>query len=218
MLFVGYDSTRENITGVADSLRHNLPRFYPSPLVDAMIVSEEPARDDIYAPYQELIIIGHSLGGLIVRRALADCAQLWLNEPKHAHSQRPSILDAKVRLFSPASAGFRAAGLLGTVKASGIWPALEMYLRRSSAFTDLQPGSSTLSDTRNRTQLLATQPGLEALRAELLWANPDDVVLPERYDTDAYWDSISGQTHRSVCKPNTNYPAPWLFARAGRYR
>ncbi len=38
LLFIGYDSTRENITGVADRLRAGLERFYPAPLAEAMSV------------------------------------------------------------------------------------------------------------------------------------------------------------------------------------
>jgi pimeloyl-ACP methyl ester carboxylesterase len=76
LLFVSYDSVRENITGVATRLRRELPGFFPEP-ADRLIETCSSVRE-ISRPYDELILVGHSLGGLIVRRALADCAQQWL--------------------------------------------------------------------------------------------------------------------------------------------
>ena len=141
MLFVGYDSGRDNITAVADRIRKNLRYFYPLPHPPAMNLGGAAPREDTSTPYEELVVLGHSLGGLVLRRAMADAAQARLDdEAAGAEPRCQEILDAKLRLFSPASAGFRAAGLLGAAQASGLGPALDMYLRRSSAYTDLQPG------------------------------------------------------------------------------
>ncbi|WP_024477443.1 alpha/beta hydrolase [Arthrobacter sp. CAL618] len=217
MLFVGYDSKRDNITAVASRIRDRLPDFYPTPHQGAMTVGGIPARADTTSSYKELIVVGHSLGGLIARRAMADAAQEHLDSSDASTApDNTEILDAQLRLFSPASAGFRAAGLLGAVRASGLWPALFLYLSRSSAFTDLQPGSTTLLDTRRRTEALASTYG--SLRARILWASPDDVVIPERYDTDYVEYLADGRDHGSVCKPNASYPLPLRFASTGRMK
>lgn len=216
MLFVGYDSTKDSIPGVASRLRLNIDRFYPKPFQAAMMVDGAPARDDILSDYQELVLVGHSLGGLVARRALLDAAQLWMDDRDAGPVERPRILDAQLRLFSPASAGFRAAGLLGAIMALGPIGALDSYLRKSSAYIDLQPGSTTLEDTRRRTELMARRPGTEALRARILWANPDDVVIAERYDSDFVDAFEDGQSHQSICKPNSSYQSPWRFAETGR--
>lgn len=215
MLFVGYDSTKDNITAVANRIRRNIPRFYPLPFPPAMVVGGAQAREDIGTPYEDLVILGHSLGGLIARRMLVDAAQGWIDDKDEAF-ERPSVLDARLRLFSPATAGFRAAGLLGLLKATPFWPAVNMYLREASAYTDLQPGSTTLVETRRRTEKLAAESkDLGALRAQIIWANPDDVVIAERYDTDRVDDSIDGTSHTSVCKPSAGYSVPWSFAETG---
>ncbi len=171
----------------------------------------------IRGDYEELYLVGHSLGGLVVRRALCDAADQWIDLGRQV--QKPAILYATVRLFSPASAGFRAAGILGMIKASGVWAAVEIFVRRSSAYTDLQPKSTTVNDTRRRTERLAAVPGCEALRAWIVWANPDDVVIPERYDSDHVGDSWDGTTHSTVCKPRrTTFEAPWRFVESGETR
>lgn len=216
MLFVGYDSTRDNITAVANRIRRNISRFYPVPFQPAMVVGETQARADTESAYSELIILGHSLGGLIARRVLVDAAQAWVDENRVP--ARPGVLDAQLRLFSPASAGFRDGGLLGVLKASPFWPGFNMFLRKASAYTDLQPGSTTLIDTRRRTERFATlTEDLGALRAQVLWANPDNVVIAERYDTDPVDSTVDGTTHRSVCKPKASYTIPWQFAERGSF-
>ncbi|NMR31968.1 hypothetical protein [Crystallibacter degradans] len=215
MLFVGYDSAHDNITAVADRVRTNLRKFYPKPHTPAMNLGGTTPRDDTSTPYGELVALGHSLGGLVLRRAMADAAQDRLDsETAGEKPQHQEILNAKLRLFSPASAGFRPAGMLGLVKASGLGTVVEMYLRRSSAYTDLQPGSELLVTTRNRTEQLAPQ--FSQLRARILWANPDDVVNTERYNTDFVAETVDQQSHSTVCKPNPQYGLPLHFGATGR--
>lgn len=216
LLFVNYDSARDNITAVADRLRRYLPDFYPLPHHALCVNGDIALRDDHSAPYGELIVVGHSLGGLVVRRATVDALQECLDQADETTAAHHPLLDAQLRLFSPASAGFRPAGLLGLIRASGLWSGVELLLRQSSAFTDLQPGSHILVDTRRRTESLRGAPGAQATRANIAWANPDNVVISERYDTDPVSHTVEGQSHTSVCKPTTKYDSPWTFVKTGR--
>jgi alpha-beta hydrolase superfamily lysophospholipase len=217
MLFVGYDSVRESIAGVAGRLRRELPCFFPSPpgdLAEIAGVAAREAADD----YRELLLVGHSLGGVIVRRAIVDCAQQWRDQlATDPEAPMPALLRARIRLFSPASAGFQAAGTLGMLQASPGWVAVNILLRRSSAFSDLQPGSTVLSDTRRRTERLvvAGGPDADALRASIAWANPDDVVIAERYDSDYVDHFIDGATHTDVCRPGPTFEHPRRFVETG---
>jgi pimeloyl-ACP methyl ester carboxylesterase len=217
LLFVGYRSTRDDITGVANRIRQNLDHFYPQPPLDVLTAGGVAARADIASPYEELILVGHSLGGLILRRALCDAAQKWIDN-KRAPDLRPILLDAQNRMFSPASAGFRAAGLLGVARAVPIWSAVEMFLRRASAYTDLQPDSTVLREIQRRTIKMEPDKDddLSALRANIVWASPDNVVIADRYITDFVESSWDGTTHSSLCKPSANgFEMPWTFVRTG---
>lgn len=215
LLFVGYASERDNILGVSNRLRQTLPEFYPS-LPDELL---GPGRGPLVRPpsgkYEELVLAGHSLGGVIVRRLLCDAAEQWLAELEaDPNAPRPPILDASVRLFSPASAGFRPGGSLGMLRALPLWTYINVYLRRSTAYTDLQPSSVFLRETKSRTEAVlvgSRASELKALRAEILWANPDEVVLTERYTSDRPDRSADDTTHRSVCKPDDAYELPWDF-------
>jgi pimeloyl-ACP methyl ester carboxylesterase len=218
LLFVGYDSVSDSIAGVAARLRRETPRFYPLLPDDLLEIDGTRLRPASAECYSELLLVGHSLGGVVVRLALCDTALGWI-EDGTVSVPRPPLLDAEVRLFSPASAGFRAAGWLGLVQACSLWKAVSMQLRRSSAYTDLQPGSQLLVETRRRTEeLMVTHDDqLKALRASILWASPDNVVLAERYDSDRLDDSVDGRTHRDVCKPQDDYQRPWRFVETGRH-
>jgi pimeloyl-ACP methyl ester carboxylesterase len=221
LLFVGYSSTRDSIAGVAYRVRTALPRFYPMLSDDLIEVDGLSPREPGVTHYQELYLVGHSLGGVIVRRILCDAACEWEDQMKsNTAAPRPAVLDARTRLFSPASKGFRPAGWLGALSASPAWPAVMMQLRRSSAFTDLQPGSEILVRTEQRTAAHLGGPNaakLDSLRASILWAEPDDVVASERWDGDPTDHFEDGTTHRSVCKPKPRvYTSPWVFVETGR--
>lgn len=222
LLFVDYPSSKDNPQATAGRLRRHLPDFYPDLPTQLLEVGRVRVREAADTPYEELLLVGHSLGGVIVRRALCETAEAWLDDLKtNPSAPKPRLLDAQVRLFSPASAGFRAAGFLGMVQASSFWKAVNMQLRRSSAYTELQPHSDFLSKTQERTEALVTDSGSEfgSLKAHIAWANPDNVVLPERYETDHKPDEpVDGTTHSSVCKPTVRYELPWTFVETGRIR
>ncbi len=218
LLFVGYDSGRDTITGVAKRICRELPRFFPHLPDDLLEVNGERVRPSASEPYDELVLAGHSLGGVVVRRVMMDVAQDWLDaltiDPA---TPRPPLLDARVRLFSPASAGFQPAGPLGLLRASPVWPIVNLVLRYGPAYSELQAGSETLRMTRELTETLyARRPmDLQALRASILWANPDRVVITQRYSTDLVDDAVDGTTHGSVCKPRSDFPVPWTFVEMG---
>jgi hypothetical protein len=217
-LFIGYNSTKDTINGVADRIRKHIPRFYPDPFAPAMEIGGLRARDNVTTPYEELVLVGHSLGGVILRRVLCDAAQEWIDSDRQKDT-RPVLLDATTRLFSPASAGFRPAGWLGLLRETGLWErAIELFLRRSPAYSDLQPDSLVLRELNRRTVELVKRgdPELTALRAHILWASPDYVVIDERYETDYVSQSCDNQSHGSVCKPrHGQFLVPWFFVQNG---
>jgi hypothetical protein len=219
MLFIGYPSGSENITGTADRLCRQLPRFFPNLPQGVLEERGASVRPPAESSYSELLLVGHSLGGVVVRRALCEVAHSWLQRRKvDAQAPRPPLLEAETRLFSPASAGFRPSGRLGQIKATPLlWLFCRMKLQGSSAFNDLQEGSQILTGTQKRTEEFISQYANElcALRACVLWANPENIVVTERYTSDHCSCSADGTNHLSVCKPNDTYQIPWRFVETG---
>jgi alpha-beta hydrolase superfamily lysophospholipase len=217
LLFVSYDSLRRTPVSVADTLRDELPRFFPQMPDDVRLPGGTSLRTAA-GRYEQLYLVGHSLGGVVIRRALADVAKDWSDRrAADEAAPRPVLLEAELRLFSPASEGFRPAGVLGLAKALRLWSRLAPLLAMSAAYQDLQVGSPMLTATRERTQELVRRDGrsFAALRAPIVWADPENVVADERYDSDPVHFRARDTTHISVCKPNDGYHLPWVFVETG---
>lgn len=211
LLFVGYRSLSENVAAVADRLIRYVDSFYP---VRSNWFDADGRDEDLPENYQELYLLGHSLGGVVVRRALVDSYQNW-HLATGEEGLRPGILDAKVRLFSPAISGFRPTGWLGALKAvEGFWFAAEIVLRGTSTYADLLPNSDLLVDLKTRTEQHSQLPFAAALGADILWAGDDDVVQLIAYPGDRQ-SVAQGKGHGSICKPSERYVLPYEFTRYG---
>lgn len=224
MLYVGYESLRERPGETAAWLRDRVAEFYPHLPDELLEIEGVRLRPVDKAPYQELLLVGHSLGGFVIRLALCQQARIWVSEerPKNPSTPRPPLLDAEVRLFSPASAGFEPAGLLGMLAATGcLWSLGTIALHKAPAFNALRRGSDLIKQTRLDTESLIDlhKPELDALRARILWARPEEVVERDGYSTDFEAQSLyPEQKHRQVCKPRSTYQEPLRFVQTGRHR
>lgn len=215
LLFVEYDSVNEHVTAASDRLRAKLEDFYPVPHLDMLVRDGIQVRNDITTPYEELILVGHSLGGLVLRRAMVDSLDEW-RMAGYPVATRPSILDGSLRFFSPASAGFSPSGALGALNSAPMWWVVEMFLNHGSGYKDLQPGGSIIVNTRRRTEAYShSAEHRRSVAANILWANPEKVVATERYDTDILTRTADGTSHRSVYKPSTGYSIPFRFVEIG---
>lgn len=210
LLFVTYDSTRERVTATEARLRRALPDFFPrrynpGPASDSAETQSELA-------YTEVVIVAHSLGGLVVRRALTELAA-----DGERNEVASALLGASVRLFSPAIAGFEPAGILGAlVRAPIVDRVFAATLHASPSFNDLKAGSEMVRNTRSRTEHLAPiHPEWPALQASILWANPEHIVCTEKYDTDPSPYVFDGRGHVMVCKPAQGDTVPLKFIELG---
>lgn len=220
LVFVEYPSRGETVLAAADRVRHHLSAFYPRPYRGMLVLGDLAVREDTSSPYEELILVGHSMGGLVLRRVLIDELEEWQFQGSHLET-RPGVLDASLRLFSPASAGFIPRGRLGIAFAA--IPALDRFLRAGVGYTDLQPTSAVIRETRRRTERHDTRVGdASALAGHLLWANPEEIVITEKYDTDAISRTVDPSlhpigkvVHEEVCKPRVGYDLPYRFVATG---
>ncbi|ACV79056.1 hypothetical protein Namu_2710 [Nakamurella multipartita DSM 44233] len=217
MLFFGYSSLSDSVAATSNRLRQLLFDFYPHPPTGPLFLDNSPIRPHIEMPYKELVIVGHSLGGLVVRCALLYIAENWHKPHSGAESPPPDVLSARVFLFSPATGGFRPSGKVALARELGLLRFAELRLNMAPAYLELAVNSATLNSIRTRTRTLLDEfgnEGLQALRPTVLFANPDDVVNYDTYWHDTQHDSQDGRSHSSVCKPNQSYWAPWYMVEA----
>ncbi len=210
MLFIGYDSLREHITATSSRIRTRLADFYPYRYPATTACRE---HDPEGKRYEELILVGHSLGGLVLRCAIAELGS-QLNSLNVAPEP---VLSAKLRLFSPAISGFKPAGLIGALsQMPRVDKLIHIALAASPSYQDLQPQSNTIAYTRKCTQQAANKyPGIAAFKPGIVWANPEYVVEPVAYTTDPPPHTIDGQSHTTICKPRKGYLDPLTFLEKG---
>lgn len=218
LLFVGYRSFFDSIAGTADRLRGELGDFYPIPHPQLVFVGGVPARSDLDRPYEDLVLVGHSLGGVVIRVAVADSATAVANPtPGSTLTSELALLESAVRLFSPATGGYLGAGAVGAAQGL-LGQVLDIPLGWSASYRQLQSGSRLLTDTQQRTERHARRLNYAGLKASHLWANPENIVDRVQYRHDHVGDSALGRNHLTVCKPNSDYILPWQFVETGRAR
>lgn len=202
LLFAGYRSHQDSIQAVADRLRSRASDYFPERHREA---TEGGASD---GHYDEILLVAHSLGGVVVRRALIDLSS------SGDSLVRDGLLAQRPRLFSPATGGMRLTGLLGAAKSvPGVWALALFYLSFTSSYSDLQSGAPYLVSLARQTERAATlSPEVSAFRPLTLWANPEGVVNTIWYDTDPPPVPLAiARDHGAVCKPEPNYQQPYTI-------
>lgn len=218
--FLGYRSTRDEVQVSAAILSRAI----------ATVCSEPPA--DRFAEganlrlgttrYESVWLVGHSLGGVVLRRSILELLSqgLALGGTTETSDMPPEFklaCAATVRLFAPAQGGVRLSGLKGLARQTvGLRALLEMYRATSPSFQELESGHATLQSLREETTHFAEQhPDLACFRARILWAHDDTVVTSLRFRHDAAF-TLRDSTHVSVSKASATEPSAFTFLNSGR--
>jgi hypothetical protein len=169
--------------------------------VSPVTVSEEDAAGEVSEfvvpfpkdrKYERVTLTGHSEGGVVIRTMIIE------------ELTNPALLNCRLALFAPAIAGYKPAGLLGSVaKFPGLGLLLETVLIAAPAYQDLKD-EDDLKDLRTKTEE-AKDKG-RALRADILWGRKDYVVKPKKYDCDK--QDFEDCNHTQICKPSEEYLKP----------
>lgn len=222
--FIGYRSVQDEVMLSAAYMARIIRAICPEPPDDIFKVY---ARNTTYqfrshkTRYESVDLIGHSLGGVVLRIALLELLRQGIAAANSSDITELPVsyalpCGAKVRLFAPAQGGARIAGLKGMIRnALGFRALIDLYRGRSPSFQELEPGSLLLQALREDINYYADQyPGLSSVRARIAWAQNDHVVtsLPFRHDA-CY--TILNTNHLTVCKPNRKFFSPFTFANAG---
>lgn len=210
--FFSYRSFYDSISKSAEDLIDFLKMIYPkapqslcagsslkSEILRSALTMRLPQRR-----YKGLILVGHSEGALVIRRAVCVLYK--------RSSGRDRALRAKLALFAPAHLGFAPSGWLGACLAIGRVAAVVMpFLKASPPFVDMT--SRVLIDQirSDTSAFLSTSPRLRALRAPVLFGDRERVVVSGEYTGDFPEPLEPGKDHVSVCKPKFDYQRPLNF-------
>jgi pimeloyl-ACP methyl ester carboxylesterase len=179
---------------------------------------------DISEKYQDLILVGHSEGGVVIRRLILDRYEAVRVKIKSANpdadasslrtAMKPAlasdfILASHLRLFAPACRGTNFSSLAGFLTSlSHVVSALTAsflvrneLLKDSPVLMSLQAGTESAHEEFGQVRSLYTRP---------IFGIPDQIVYSESYkEEELLWDE--GYDHFGVCKPNYVHIRPLEF-------
>jgi len=210
--FFNYDSVRNRIAASAHRLTGFVDSIFIGGSPGLVGGSQESVIREEGDDYEDLYLVGHSEGGLVIRNAVIEKATDV--EQGRASSDHP-LLTAHVRLFAPAIAGASLTGLLGSIQEfPGLRSLVAAFTGRSAAYKDMQETATAVIETRRETVAMAERHGFPGLSAHIVWAEADSVVTIKRYPIDSQRFEPD-RTHRNICKPNAAYTSPMEVVRNG---
>ncbi len=211
VFFLDYPSTKTSVAVCAGEARELLLDLLRAPgknLVNASLPDGTTPRSEGWR-YARIWLVAHSMGAVVVRRALLDLDRAALGAPE-AESLR-------LLFFAPAHRGSSlphlvasGLGLEWLPGASLAGRALVTYYR---SLADLEQGSTALNllleDSKAaRERRKAARAADADLRAIVLHARDDKVVVQDRFDDDIEERPIAYRNHRSASKPDESYRRP----------
>jgi pimeloyl-ACP methyl ester carboxylesterase len=210
-LFVDYPSVSHTVAFCSAQLRGFLLDLVRDPterILNSSLPRGAPRRPPALQ-YGRIIIVAHSMGAFISRRALLD---LDRNDLTRAERERFQLL-----FFAPAHKGSRLPLLiesgLGLDWLPGAVAVGKLLTLRYRSLEDLAVGSGSLTslaeDGREMTaKREAAHEPTEYLRARVIHAENDKVVVQDTFYPDYPASPIMRQNHRTVCKPGDDYLKP----------
>jgi len=211
---VDYPSISHQVPFCAAQLRRFLVDLVEAP-VEVMINRSLPSGAPRRSPndtYERIILVGHSMGAVIARRALLDI------EKAPPPSITPKHLEKfKLLFFAPAHLGSDLPLLIGAGFHLDKLPAAKLIgsliLLWKPSLRDLEKGSASLnklaSDCRElRERREAKGESTTHLRANVYHAERDRVVYQDDFDNDFPFTPVMQRNHRNVCKPDASYLTP----------
>lgn len=225
LFFLNYPSVLEGVGSSVNRLKQFLGDLVPTPdpilfEVDTRPLhvegaAEEPDHLVCVLPgtrrYQDLVLVGHSEGAVVIRTLLAELAG-------EVYELALMCRQAGIVLFAPALFGYAPAGILGFVaNAPVLGDLIDAALRISPAYRDLQPEKKTLEKLQQVTERLARARSGRAYMASLLWGRRDRIVQDGKYHGDVS-DYRDGHGHVSICKSTPDYGDPMTLIDSLRRR
>jgi hypothetical protein len=206
LFFYGYDGVRKGATFSAAILREFLETLLSAPGSLAEGSAGAAQRPTDAFAYDTIVLAAHSLGAVVVRRALLDVAQ-------GHHAKRTSAV--RLVLYAPAHRGGTIIPLaqqaLGVLR---VVPVAALAKSWARVLVDLEPGSDALETLKADTEAAlarATADGAAVthlVAACVLHGEDDSIVGQVGFCQDPPMTPVRGADHFEVCKPTDDRPQP----------
>jgi pimeloyl-ACP methyl ester carboxylesterase len=210
LIFYGYDSKRSANTSAIELLDFLTGIFTDPATVWNKLLHPSRARPAQFA-YKRIVIVAHSLGAVVTRRALLDA--LWRKQ-EWGSADYDWVQHVRLVLFAPAHCGARVQRLAASFTFPFKLPVFEFFHYRWPSFEDLKPESKVLERLSADTTVALKSGSNGFLKAKnVLWATDETVVYNDYFVGDPPPRTIVG-THTSVCKPHKTFDEPlkWVLA------
>jgi len=179
---------------------------------------------NVNVTYKDLILVGHSEGGVIIRRLILDryeaikvrikAGSPEIDPPSFRAAMKTAmasdfVLASHLRLFAPACRGTNFSSLVGFVASlshlvsavTASFLVRNELLKDSPVLTTLQAGTEAAHADFGHVRSLFAQP---------VFGDKDQIVYTESYKEEALlWDV--GYDHFGVCKPDYTHRRPLEF-------
>lgn len=209
--FVDYPSRQHSVAFCAAQFTAFLLDILRTPAATIVNPSLPPSAQQrpTESSYRRILIVAHSMGAVIARRAVVD---LDRDELKIYESSSIRLL-----FFAPAHRGSSIPLLIGSglglewlPGAALVGASLTLYYR---SLQDLAEGSECLTSLAEdckamREQRMENDEDYRYLLAEVYHAQSDKVVNQNQFDHDHRMRPIMRRDHRSICKPDAEYATP----------
>lgn len=179
--------------------------------------ARNPSRDE---PYENVILVGHSTGALVIREAVRQNMITSINETKGAKPVDPwqrAIVNSQLRFFAPAHVGVMSSGKLGLARSLPIISRFtNAYFLSNPLYQNLVPTSPTIKSLQEETEKLWDKYYLPCFRAISLFGEKEEIVFIGKYAHDEENLREDGHHHTSICKPTPKFLKPLEFVKHGK--
>jgi hypothetical protein len=204
--FIDYPSKTHSVAFCAALIRTFLFDLVRDPvyrIIQPSLPANAPnrARDE---RYRRVIIVAHSMGAVITRRAVMDFERLSAITFSDDELSKFCLL-----FFAPAHCGSDIPLLIASgFGLDGVKPLGLAARKFYPSLRDLEEGSPALiklAEDCRRLREERTQRGLSTyhLCATVYHAQNDRVVSQNDFDHDPPFEPVMGKNHRSICKPKS---------------
>jgi hypothetical protein len=243
LYFYAYDTPVHQLSVYVEDLHNFLRSVYPEApihifnllpdhlvagIYDSIVSNPINLDNELPVPfvkrsYSKLILVGHSLGGLVIRMLVRDSVAEHHRSCRTLTSSNiprpPELTSAELRLFAPALFGTRFSGLSGWLLDRPFGELLARVFARQDhqLYKDVQVDSKQVEEVRHDTEeFWELYPTLSALSAWSAWSRDETVLRISKYRHDPPNLIITGKNHLSICKPTRSYYDPLEFVSNAR--